>query len=251
MTEFPRPRRTRADAVRNREQILRATVDLIVEVGTSVPLETIAKRAGVGIATLYRHFTDRTVLLRQVAVDMLRQSAAVATTALVDEPDAFTALAKYVHAAIDLRMGVIMPMLSERVAGDEELFAAHDESKRALEALIKAAHDEGSLRPDIGAGDIGLLVIRMARPLPGPISAEANNLLSHRHAEVVLDGLLRFLAADSLGDSPLQMSELNVRPDTDDGPVWVEPSGCWTGNRLSTVVGPAADTADRNRTNGS
>ncbi len=247
MTAIPRPRRTRADAVRNREQILRAAVDLLVEAGTSVPLETIAKRAGVGIATLYRHFPDRTVLLRQVAVDMLEQSAAVANTALAEEPDAFTALAKYVHTAIDLRMGVIMPMLAERVAGDEELFTARDESKRSLEALVKAAHDEGSLRPDVGPGDISLLVIRVARPLPIPITADANNRLAHRHAEVILDGLLRFLAVDSLRDRPLQVNEVHPRPEDGDEPVWVDPSAYWTGNGFKTAV----DNGDRSTTNGS
>lgn len=248
MTDVPRPRRTRADAVRNREQILRSAVDLLVEVGPSVPLETIARRAGVGIATLYRHFPDRTVLLRQVAVDMLEQSSAVAKTALEQEPDAFTALAKYVHAAIDLRMGVLMPMLAERVAGDETLFAARVESKRTLEALVKAAHDEGSLRPDVGPGDISLLVIRVARPLPVPITGDANNRLSHRHAEIILDGLLRFLAADSLRDRPLQVNEVNPTPIDGDEPVWVDPSGHWRGNG---AVRTAAGNGGRSTTTGS
>ena len=247
MTDLPRPRRIRADAVRNREQILRSAVDLLVEVGPAVPLEAIAKRAGVGIATLYRHFPDRTVLLRQVAVDMFQQSAAVAKMALAEEPDAFTALAKYVHAAIDLRMGVLMPMLAERVAGDDELFATRQESKHLVEELVRAAHDEGSLRPDVGPGDISLLVIRVARPLPIPITADANNRLSHRHAEVILDGLLRFLAADSLRDRPLQVNEVNPTPIDGDEPVWVDPSGYWQGGAVSSAAG----TGSRSRTTGS
>lgn len=251
MTDIPRPRRIRADAVRNREQILRAAVDLLVDVGPTVALETVAKRAGVGIATLYRHFPDRTVLLRQVAVDMLEQSTKVAKTALAEEPDAFTALAAYIHAAIDLRMGVLMPMLAERVAGDDQLFAARQNSKRSLEELVKAAHDEGSLRPDVGPGDISLLVIRVARPLPIPITTEANNRLSHRHAEVILDGLLRFLAVDSLRDRPLQVNEVNPAPIDGDEPVWVDPSGYWKGNGVRSAARSAADTGDRSTTTGS
>jgi AcrR family transcriptional regulator len=240
MADIPRPRRTRADAVRNREQILRAAADLLAEVGMTVALETIARRAGVGIATLYRHFPDRSVLLRQVAVDMLRQSAATATTALAEEPDAFSALIRYLHAAIDLRMDVIMPMLAERVAGDEELFAARAESKRALETLVQAAHDEESLRPDVGPGDITLLVMRVARPLPVPIVQEANRRLSHRHAEIIIDGLVRFLATDSLQDRPpLRTTELTPVPIDGDEPVWVDPNGYWTG------VKSAADNEDR------
>jgi AcrR family transcriptional regulator len=244
MTDLPRPRRTRADAVRNREQILRSAVDLLVEVGPSVALETIAKRARVGIATLYRHFPDRMVLLRQVAVDMLEHSARAAKTALAEEPDAFTALATYVHTAIDLRMGVLMPMFAaRRVTGDDELVAARAESKRALAALVKAAHDEGSLRPDIGPGDISLLVIRVARPLPLPVAAEANNRLSHRHAEVILDGLLRFFAADAVRYGPLRVDEVNPPPVAGHESMWVDPSDYW--------VSAAVDTGDRSTTNGS
>jgi AcrR family transcriptional regulator len=252
MNDIPRPRRTRADAVRNHEQILRATLDLLVEEGPTVALETIARRASVGIATLYRHFPDRAVLLRQVAVDMLRQSTTVANTALVEEPDAFAALTRFMHAAIDLRMGVIMPMLAERVAADEELLAVRDESKRALEALVKAAHDEQSLRPDVGPGDISLLVIRVARPLPVPISVEANRRLSHRHTELILDGLLHFLAVDSLPGRPMQLGELAALPPDDlNEPVVVDPSGLWRGTNGQKGVKPAADNGDRSRKNGS
>jgi AcrR family transcriptional regulator len=254
MNDIPRPRRTRADAVRNREQILRATVDLLVEDGPTVALETIARRARVGIATLYRHFPDRTVLLRQVAVDMLRQSTTVANTALAEEPDAFQALARFMHAAIDLRMGVVMPMLAERIAADEELFAVRDESKRALEAIVKAAHSEQSLRPDVGPGDISLLVIRVARPLPVPITPEDNSRLSHRHTELILDGLLSLVAVDSLPDWPMQLGELAALPPGTvyDEPVVVDPSGLWRGNGHQEVKpSRAADTEDRSRKNGS
>jgi AcrR family transcriptional regulator len=252
MTDLPRPRRVRADAVRNREQIVRATVDMLVELGPSVALETIARRAGVGIATLYRHFPDRKVLLRQVSIDMLRQSADAANAALAREPDAFSALATYLHTAIELRMGVIMPMLAGRVAGDGELSAARDESKQALEALVKAAHGEGSLRQDVGPGDINLLVIRMARPLPLPITADANRRLSHRHAELILSGLLHFLAGDPLPGPPLRVTELDPVPEGGDEPVWVDPGDYWQGG--GTGVSPAhsaADTEGRSTKNGS
>jgi AcrR family transcriptional regulator len=217
MNDLPKPRRTRADAVRNREQILRATVDLMVEQGPAVPLDMIARRAGVGIATLYRHFPDRMVLLRQVALDVLTQSTVAAKAALAEEPDAFTALARFLHDAIDLRIGVVMPMLAERVLMDEELVTARDASQDALSAVVRAAHDEGSLRPDVGSGDIGLLMIRMTPPLPVAISPEDNHQLSHRHLELVLDGLLRFLAVDSLPGRPLGLEELGDIPRDEDG----------------------------------
>jgi AcrR family transcriptional regulator len=217
MTSIPKPRRTRADALRNREQILRAAVDLMVEQGPAVPLELIARRAQVGIATLYRHFPDRLVLLRQVALDVLTQATEAANAALAEEPDGFTALARYLHDAIDLRIGMVMPMLADRVHMDEELDAAGEMSQHALEKLVKAAHDEQSLRPDVGSGDIGLMMIRLTPPLPVAIAPEDNHRLSHRHLEVMLDGLLSFLAVDSLPGRPLGLAELGAIPKDVDG----------------------------------
>ena len=256
MNDLPKPRRTRADALRNREQILRAAVDVLVEQGPTVPLEAIARRAGVGIATLYRHFPDRTVLLRQVALDVLTQSAAAAKAALTEEPDAFTALARYLHEAIDLRIGVVMPLLADRLLVDDELVTASNASLGALGSVVRAAHDEGSLRSDVGAGDIGLIMIRMTPPLPVALAPADNHRLSHRHLELVLDGLLKFLAVDSLPGGPLEIAELaaierdeegNYPPVMDDGM-----SRCTQNVRPSAVTnGNGAGSAGRSTTNGS
>lgn len=257
MNDIPKPRRTRADAVRNREQILRAAVDLMVEQGPTVPLEMIARRAGVGIATLYRHFPDRMVLFRQVALDVLTQSAAAAKAALAEEPDAFTALTRYLHDAIDLRIGVVVPMLAERVLSEDDLTTARDASQNALAEVVRAAHEEGSLRQDVGSGDIGLLMIRMTPPLPVAISPEDNHRLSHRHLELVLDGLLRFLAVDTLPGRPLELEELGEMPRDEDGnyvPVLEDgTSRCRQSmNRPSGIRnGSGAGSGGRSTTNGS
>lgn len=212
----PKPRRTRADARRNREQILRAATDLIVEQGPTAPMELIARRARVGIATLYRHFPDRSTLLRQVAMKTLHTSAEEARTALEEEPDAFTALARYMHDSIDMRIGVVMPVLADRVSVDDELIAARTEYHGAHDALITAAHLEGSLRPDVTAGDISLLIIRLTPPVPAPISPGDNYHLSHRHLELMLDGMLGFLAHQQLPGPSISFDELvHLRPGAD------------------------------------
>ena len=204
----PKPRRTRADALRNRKQILRAAAELIIEQGPTTPMELIARRARVGIATLYRHFPDRTVLLRQVALDTLRQTTEEATNALAEEPDAFTALARYMHDSIDLRIGAVMPALADRLSMDDELMEARRLSHEANQALIAAAHQEGSLRQDVTAADIGLLIVRFTPPLPGAITPNDNHLLSHRHLELVLDGMLRFLSHENLPGPMLSIEDL-------------------------------------------
>lgn len=214
----PKPRRARADARRNREQILRAAADLIVEQGPATTMELIARRAKVGIATLYRHFPDRTSLLRQVALDTLHTHIEVATKALEEEPDAFTALARYMHDSIDLRIGTIILALAGRFAPDDELLEARRRSRRAQNALITAAHQEGSLRPDVTAGDISLLAIRVTPPLPGMFSIEDNHRLSHRHLEVILDGLLRFVSNENLPGPAFSFDDtLQLGPGPDNG----------------------------------
>jgi AcrR family transcriptional regulator len=214
----PKPRRTRADARRNREQILRAAAELILEQGPTTTMELIARRARVGIATLYRHFPDRSSLLRQVALDMLRMSAEVATTALAEEPDAFTALARVGHNSIDLRIGAVLMALAGRLAKDDELLEARRRSREAHNALVNAAHREGSLRPDVTTGDVAMLFIRFTPPLPGTLSQEDNRRLSHRHLELAMDGLLRFVSNENLPGPAFSFDDiLQLGPGPDNG----------------------------------
>src|SRR4051794_12277532 len=88
----PGARRLRADARRNRQQLLAAARDVFVEHGPDAPLDEVARRAGVGIATLYRRFPDRATLQRAVALDVLARAAEVARRADADETDAWSAL---------------------------------------------------------------------------------------------------------------------------------------------------------------
>jgi AcrR family transcriptional regulator len=207
----PEPRRPRADARRNREQILGAAADLIVEQGPATPMEAIARRAKVGIATLYRHFPDRLVLLRQVAVDTLRQSTQEARSALEEEPDAFNALSRFMHNSVDMKIGAVMPVLAARFAGDDgsgEVWLEARRSREALEAILAAARAEGSLRPDVTPGDIGMLIVRFTPPMGGSISAEDSDLLSHRHLELMLDGLVNFVSHERLPGPAMSFEDL-------------------------------------------
>jgi AcrR family transcriptional regulator len=188
-TSATRPRRLRADARRNRERLLAAARDAVIEQGADAPLDDIARRAGVGIATLYRRFPERATLLRQVALDLLRRSGEEASAALAEEPDAFGALARYLHRALDLRISAAMPVLVGELQMDEELLAARRASAGPLDQIIRTARAEGSLRPDVASGDVGLLLVRLARPLPGPFPPAVNHRLAHRHLDLLLDGL--------------------------------------------------------------
>jgi AcrR family transcriptional regulator len=205
----------RADARRNREQILIAARAVFAEQGPDAPLDEIARRAGVGIGTLYRRFPERQALLSAVAGDVLLRVAHEAALALAEEPDAFAALARYMHRALDLQVGVVMPALvSQLPSADAELVAARAATVRVVQAMIDGAHAAGTLRPEIAFGDIGLLIVRLARPLPGPLAPELDARLAHRHLDLVLDGLRAApLRAVALPGPALTLADLRALAD--------------------------------------
>jgi AcrR family transcriptional regulator len=184
------PRPLRADARDNRRRLLDAARDVFIEHGPDAPLDEIARRAGTGIATLYRRFPDRQTLMRDVVIDAIERTAQEARQAADEEPDPFRALARYMHRAIDVRTAAVIPaLLGEISLDDEEIMRARHTAPATIQALIDAAHQAGALRPDVTSGDIGMLIVRLSRPLPGGFPRETNNSLSHRHLDLLIDGL--------------------------------------------------------------
>lgn len=182
-------RRLRADAQRNLERILVAARDVFLEQGFDAPFDEIARRAEVGIATLYRRFPDRQALARGVALDVWRRAAQEAQLALAEESTSFQALARYMHRALDLGAGAVMPTLAGQAVLDDEMRAARDQSVEHLQRMIAAAHAEGTLRADVALSDIGLLLIRLNRPLPGSIPRALDQAIAHRQLDLALAGL--------------------------------------------------------------
>lgn len=180
----------RADARDNLRRLLEAARDVFIEQGAGAPLDEIARRAGIGIATLYRRFPDRQALIKAVTLDAMRRSLDDAREASDEEPDPFRALVRYMHRAIDARTAAVIPaLLSEVDFDDEEIARAREESAGTIAPLVDAAKRAGALRDDVTSGDIGMLIVRMTRPLPGPFTPEMNNSLSHRHLDLLIDGL--------------------------------------------------------------
>jgi len=201
----------RADARRNRDQILAAARDVFVEQGASAPLEEIARRAGTGIATLYRRFPERRALMRAVVLEVLRQTAEAIARARAEEPDAFAALARYLHESLEIRAAAVIPaLLNEIPLHDDEIERARAEAAGPAEELVRAAQREGTLRPDVAFGDIGPLIVRFARPLPG-LPAELDRELSHRHVDIFLDGLRTRPDAREPGGPVLTLADLRAR----------------------------------------
>ncbi|WP_405881787.1 TetR/AcrR family transcriptional regulator [Streptomyces sp. NBC_01136] len=182
----PRPR---ADALRNRERIVAAAREMFVEFGSDVPFDEIARRAGVGNATVYRNFPDRDALAREVVCSVMDRTSEWIESALAEGDDAFETLSGFVHFAADERIGALCPMLSE--AFDQhhpDLFAARERITELMDELMARAREAGQLRPDVESGDVLIALSQLTRPLPG-LMCQGIDRFVHRHLQLFLDGL--------------------------------------------------------------
>lgn len=187
MTTSVPSRQPRKDAARNRDAILAAAKELFAE-SADVTMCDIARRAGVGQATLYRNFPDRGALTAVILDERLEHIEGVAADAAGD-PDAFFVLLRtLVESTIDLYP------LAELDRWDPTVSAQLEQQRQRVTQLMKQpladAKAAGTLRRDAGVDDV-LLVLLMARGAmaraPGPIprATAANRALT-----LVLDGLV-------------------------------------------------------------
>jgi AcrR family transcriptional regulator len=182
----PRPL-MRADARRNRQLLLDATIELVLEVGGEPSRDAVAERAGVGIATLYRHFPDQQALLRAAAIEVLDRVIEEGRAALDAAATGGEALRRYLHAAIDSGLGavnILYPLLDDH-DWPEQREAARD----LLDRLVDAAVRDRSIPSDCTATDLALAAIRFCRPLAVGLDPAAERAIAHRQLEHYLDGL--------------------------------------------------------------
>ncbi|WP_033821956.1 TetR/AcrR family transcriptional regulator [Kitasatospora sp. MBT63] len=188
-TTTPPAPKLRADATRNRNRIIEAAREAFVEHGAEVPLDEIARRAGVGNATLYRHFADRRELIHHVTLSVLDRVVEHAERAMAEEPDAFAALVRFTHASADERMGALCPLLSEHIdPNDPEMHDAKVRLQETTTEVITRAHRSGQLREDVGVGDFVVAITQLTRPLPGTHCIDLDQFV-HRHLQLFLDGV--------------------------------------------------------------
>lgn len=200
--------RPRADAVRNRERIVAAAREALVAEGADVALDEIARRAGVGNATLYRHFPDRETLLYHVLLDVNERFAERTESLLEGDLDPFEALSVALLETADERVGALCTLLLDSGIDSEapELVASRERMNALTERLIERAHASGGLRDDIGSGDLLVAVARLTRPMPGGV-CPGGPRAARRHLQVFIDGL-RAPARSRLQGPALEMSDL-------------------------------------------
>jgi AcrR family transcriptional regulator len=199
--------RPRADALRNRERIVTAARETFVEYGPDVPLDEIARRAGVGNATVYRNFPDRGALVREVVCSVMDRTARAAESALTETGDAFEALERFVHTAADERISALCPMISSTFDQHHpDLEAARVRVEELISGIMERARAAGQLRSDVGVGDLMVAVAQLSRPPAGTGCLGADRFV-HRHLQLFLDGL-RAPARSSLPGTAATLEEL-------------------------------------------
>ncbi|MEU6476099.1 helix-turn-helix domain-containing protein [Streptomyces sp. NPDC047017] len=181
--------RPRADALRNRERIVTAAREMFTEHGPEVPLDEIARRAGVGNATLYRNFPERDALVREVVCSVMDRTAEAAEQALAETGDAFEALSRFVHAAADERISALCPMVAGTFDQHHpDLVAARQRVEHLVEEVMDRAKAAGQLRTDVGVGDLMIAAAQLSRP-PAGTGCLSHDRFVHRHLQLFLDGL--------------------------------------------------------------
>ncbi|MBL3667528.1 TetR/AcrR family transcriptional regulator [Streptomyces sp. M2CJ-2] len=202
--------RPRADALRNRERIVTAAREMFVEFGPDVPFDDIARRAGVGNATVYRNFPDRDALVREVVCAVMDRTAEAAERALAETGDAFEALERFAHTAADERISALCPMIAGTFDQNHpDLGAARVRAEGLVAQIMDRAKAAGQLRADVDFGDLLVGIAQLSRPPAGTGCLDADRFV-HRHLQLFLDGM-RAPARGVLPGAAVTVEDLRAR----------------------------------------
>jgi AcrR family transcriptional regulator len=181
-------RKPRADAVRNRDRLLETAADIFSAGGPDASLEAVAKRAGVGIGTLYRHFPTREVLFEAVYRHEVDQLAELAEQ-LAREVEPVEALRRWLHANVRLvatKKGMVAALALAAHRPSELHAYSADRLAKAVGSLLDRAAKAGEIRSDITPEDLLRALVGMSYNVYDTPNWRKTAL---RLADVFVDGL--------------------------------------------------------------
>ena len=180
-------RTPRADAARNRDQLLAVATSMFVSADAEPSMRAIAREAGVGIATLYRHFPTRESLVDAVYRDQVVRLTTGARDLLDRLPPA-AAMRRWMDLFGDwiaTKNGMLDTLLAMIEAGEIAHAQTRTELLAAITAVLDAGRAAGDLRSDVTAEDIAASLIGIFTVAPRPAQdAKAGRLL-----DLLMDGL--------------------------------------------------------------
>ncbi|MET9912193.1 helix-turn-helix domain-containing protein [Streptomyces sp. NPDC006476] len=217
----PRTTPLRVDAQRNLEHVLRAAREVFGELGYGAPMEDVARRARVGVGTVYRRFPSKDVLVRRIAEEETSRLTDQARAALGQEDEPWSALSRFLRTSVASGAGRLLPPQVLRVgvadergdasvfdearvpqqrgpgvggagvgAGELRLVSEDDTGAAALlevvGQLVERARAAGELRADVSVSDVLLVIATAAPSLPDAAQQAA---ASARLLDILLEGL--------------------------------------------------------------
>ena len=158
MTQRVRP--LRADAARNRARVLEVAWETFASEGLSVPIDEIARRAGVGLGTVYRHFPSKDDLVRAIVADRLQHVIEEADS-LLQTGDPAEALFTFLRSVV-LEWGATDVGLKNALANSDIKINARGVREpflAVIDKLLRAAQQAGTARTDISAKEVKALIV--------------------------------------------------------------------------------------------
>jgi AcrR family transcriptional regulator len=203
VTEAAKPgvRPLRADARRNRARVLEAARACLATDGHDAQVDDIARKAGLGVGTVYRHFPTKDALLEALATDHFQRLADAARTAL-EHPDPWEGLSGFFSRAAEWQAND--RALAEVMAAEPEVMrrAAMDRADlhEAVADLVELAQATGKLREDIVSDDVPMLLCGLGRATR--VGSSGPTMSWRRYLAIMLDGL-RAPGSSRLPDPPV------------------------------------------------
>jgi AcrR family transcriptional regulator len=191
----------RRDAQANRDRIVAAAGAAFAADGLDVPVEEIARRAGVGMGTLYRHFPAKEDLVDAVLEETFDQIVGAAEQSLTEE-DAWRGFCGFLEQffALHVKNRGLKDMLATQTHGRERADAMRARMRPLIRRLVKRAQEQGALRADFAPEDMPFVIWSVGRVIEETKAVAPE--LWRRHLGFLLDGL-RAEAATPMPHPPL------------------------------------------------
>jgi AcrR family transcriptional regulator len=180
------PRPLRADAARNRELLLAAAAEEFAEHGLDASVADIARRAGVGKGTVFRHFATKDDLLAAIVLDRI-DALNVVGERLLQAADPGAALLEFLTAAAHQRQQLDLSFLQEAGELNPEVTRVRAQMFQTVGTLVERARKHGTVRADVTGTDVILLMCA-----PNYVTSylpDASPDLWKRYLAIIFDGL--------------------------------------------------------------
>ena len=180
------PRPLRSDAARNRESLLRAAAEEFAERGLDASVADIARRAGVGKGTVFRHFATKDDLIAAIVLDRVNALNAVGER-LLEAADPGAALLEFLTVAAQQQQQRDLSFLQEASELSPAVAGARSRMFQTIHALVGRAREHGAVRADVTGSDVILLMCA-----PGYVTSyvpDAPPGLWRRYLALIFDGL--------------------------------------------------------------